>query len=104
MQNDTQQALDRVDVDLLQCGYDRRTLIVVPSSNKTTEAIDALTEARPTAAIVSADVDESVVFCEGSGISPASFARGFEQVYPGIAEAARRLFTRIDIDWSAWTF
>jgi serine/threonine protein kinase len=103
LQTDAQQALDRVDVDLLQCGHDRRTLIIVPSSNKATEAVDALTKARPTAAVVSAEVDESVVFCEGSGISPASLARGFERVYPGIAEAARRLFTRIDIDWSAWT-
>jgi hypothetical protein len=45
-----------------------------------------------------------VVFCEGSGISPSSLTRGFERVYPGIAEAARRLFTRIDIDWSKGTF
>jgi hypothetical protein len=101
MQADMQQALDRVDVDLLQCGYDRRTLIVVSSSSKETETIGALTKARPTTAIVSADVDESMVFCECSGISPSSLARGFERVYPGIAEAARRLFTRIDIDWSA---
>jgi hypothetical protein len=103
LQADAQQTLARADVDLLQCGYDRRTLIIVPSSAKTNEAIDALTKARPTAAIVSADVDESVVFCEGSGISPSSLARGFERVYPGIAEAAGRLFTRIDIDWTAWT-
>ena len=96
-----QQALERADVDLLQCGYDRRTFFVVPSSHPTGEAIDALTKARPTAALVAADVDESFVFCEGSGISPSSVLRGFERVYPGIAEAASRLFTRIDIDWSA---
>ncbi len=102
-QTAAQQALDRADVDLLQCGYDRRTFIVVPSSKKTSEAIDALTKARPTTAIVAADVEEPVVFCESSGISPSSLAHGFERVYPGIAEAASRLFTRIDIDWSAWT-
>ena len=100
MRTNTQHVLDSADVDLLQCGYDRRTLIVVPSKDKRNDAIDALTNARPTAAIVPVDVDESVVFCEGSGVSPSSLARGFERVYPGIAEAARRLFTRIDIDWS----
>ena len=70
---------------------------------RTSEAIDALTRARPTAAVISADVDESVVFCECAGISPSSLARGLAWVYPGIAEAASRRFTRVDIDWSAWS-
>jgi serine/threonine protein kinase len=96
------QALVRADVNLLQCGYDRRTLIVVPADDKQLEEIDTLTKVRPTAAVVSAEIDESLIICEGSGINPSSFARGLERVYPGIAEAAGRHFTRIDIDWSAW--
>lgn len=100
---DAQQALDGAEVDLLQCGYDRRTLIVVPSNETTRDAIAALTQARPTVAVVSADVVESVIVCEGAGISPSSLARGLERVYPGVSEAARRRFTRIDIDWSAWS-
>ncbi len=96
-----QLTLDQANVDLLQCGYDRRTLIFAPSSQRPSEAIDALTRARPTAARISADVDESIVVCEGSGISPTSFASGLEWVFPGIAAAASRLFTRIDTDWSA---
>jgi hypothetical protein len=103
MQSDSQQVLEKADVDLLQCGFDRRTLIFMPSTNGTNDAIDALIKARPTAAMVSANVDEAVVYCEASGISPSSLARGFERVYPGIAEAASRLFTRIDIEWSKWT-
>jgi hypothetical protein len=98
-----QEALNRADIDLLQCGYDRRTLIVVPTRNTTGVGINALNQARPTAAMVSADIDESVIFCEGSGISPSSLARGFERVFPGVAEAASRLFTRIDINWSEAT-
>jgi serine/threonine protein kinase len=98
-----QEALNRADIDLLQCGYDRRTLIVVPSKNKTSEAIDALNKARPTAVMAAANIDESVIFCEGSGIRPSSLARGFERVFPGVAEAASRLFTRIDINWSEAT-
>ena len=105
-QSEAQEALDRAYIDLLQCGYDRCTLIVVPSSAKanakSSEAIDALTKARPTAAVIAAEVDEPVVFCEGAGISPSSFARGLQRVYPGIADAASRRFTRTDIDWSAW--
>ncbi|HKD35916.1 MAG TPA: tubulin-like doman-containing protein, partial [Pirellulales bacterium] len=105
-QSEADEALDRAKVDLLQCGYNRHTLIVVPfrvkSNAKSSEAIDALTTARSTAAVVVAAVDEPVVYCEGSGISPTSFARGLERVYPGIAEAASRRYTRTDIDWSTW--
>jgi hypothetical protein len=105
-QSEAQEALDRADVDLLQCGYDRRTLIVVPSKEttnvKSSDAIDGIVKARPTAAVVAADVDEPVVYCEGSGISPSSFARGLQRVYPGVAEAASRRYTRMDIDWSTW--
>jgi len=98
-QDATWQALDRATVDLLQCGYDRRTLILLPPSNQPTEAIEALIQARPSAAVLTAEVSEAVVFCEGSGVSSSALSRGFERVYPDIAEAARRLFTRIDIDW-----
>jgi serine/threonine protein kinase len=102
-QSAAQKALDEADVDLLQCGYDRRTLIVAPSDGQPSDVVEALANARPTAAVVSANVDQPVVFWEGSGISPSSLARGFEHVYPGIAKAARRLATRIDIDLTAWT-
>lgn len=98
-----QKALDEADVDLLQCGYDRRTLIVAPPDSQPSDVVEALSKARPTAAIVSANVEQPVVFWEGSGISPSSLARGFEHVYPGIAQAARRLATRIDIDLTTWT-
>jgi serine/threonine protein kinase len=105
-ESEAQEALDGANVDLLQCGYDRRTLIVVPyrakANPKSSEAIDAVAKARTTATLIVAEVDEPVVYCEGSGLSPKSFARGLERVYPGIAEAASRRHTRSDIDWSTW--
>ncbi len=104
VQLSAEEVLGKAAVDLLQCGYDRRTLIFVPPSIQANDGMAALLKARPTATVVAANVDEAVVFCEGSGISPLSLTRGFERVYPGIAEAARRLFTRIDIDWSKGTF
>jgi hypothetical protein len=103
IQDQAQQALDRANVELLQCGYDRRTLIVVPARDKRCDVIESIMSARPTAAVVTADVEEPVVVSEGAGVSPSSFARGLERVYPGIAEASKRHFTRIDIDWSAWS-
>ncbi len=106
VQAQVQQWLHSADVDMLQCGYDRRTLVVVPAVDATAEtrmAIDAVKHERPAAAVVTAEVDEPIIVCEGSGVSPSSFARGLERVYPGIAEAARRHYTRIDIDWSGWS-
>ena len=47
MQQEAEDALGKAAVDLLQCGYDRRTLIVVPESTRTSEAITALTNAQP---------------------------------------------------------
>ena len=99
-----QEVLGKAAIDVLQCGYDRRTLIFVPARIQANDEMAALLKTRPTATVVAAEVDEAVVFCEGCGISPLSLTRGFERVYPGIAEAARRLFTRIDIDWSKGTF
>lgn len=101
-QSAAQKAFDEADVDILQCGYDRRTFIVAPPDNQPSDVVEALASARPTAAVVSANVDQPVVLWEGSGISPSSLARGFEHVYPGIAQAARRLVTRIDIDLTTW--
>jgi hypothetical protein len=101
MQIDMRQALARASVDLLQCGYDRRMLIVVPRNHSDDDAVDSMKEARPSATVVPSEVDDIFIYCEGSGISPSSFARGLERVYPGIAEAASRFYTRTDIDWSA---
>ena len=44
-------------------------------------------------------VEDVLVVSEESGISPRSIALGLECMYPGIADAARRLHTRIDVEW-----
>jgi hypothetical protein len=49
--------------------------------------------------VAPAAVDDAIVVSEEAGISPRSLARGLERVFPGIADAARRLHTRIDVDW-----
>lgn len=85
--------------ELLQCGCDRRTVVVAPQGKLEERAQRQLFSARPLAAVVAADVDGMVIVSEEAGISPRSLAIGLERVFPGIAEAARRLHTRIDIDW-----
>jgi hypothetical protein len=91
--------IEHANTDLLQCGCDRRTLVFVPKDQPNTPAAYKLHAERPLAALVSVEVDDIVVVTEDTGISPRSLALRLEQVFPGIADAARRLLTRIDVDW-----
>jgi hypothetical protein len=74
---------------------------VTPQGRATDAAAQALLAAKPLAAVVPADVDDAVLVSEDSGISPRSLALGLEWVYPGISDAARRLHTRIDVEWTS---
>ena len=91
--------LEHATADFLQCGCERRTLIFVPQGDSHREIADKLRSARPLAAVVPTTVEDVLVVSEDSGMSPRSVARGLERVYPGIAEAARRLHTRTDVEW-----
>jgi hypothetical protein len=91
--------IEQASNDLLQCGCDRRTLLLVPKADATGRAAEAVRESRPLAAVVPAEVDDVTVISEYAGISPRSLALAIMRVFPGIADAAHRLLTRIDIDW-----
>jgi hypothetical protein len=95
----TAATLDNATTDLLRCGCDRRTLLLVPRDQPESTAAQKLRAARPQASLVPTDVADVVVISEETGISPRSLALALERVFPGIADAARRLLTRIDIDW-----
>jgi hypothetical protein len=91
--------VDGANADLLQCGCDRRTLAFVPRQSSQDVTAEILRSTRPLAATIPADVDDLVIVSEAAGISPRSLALRLERVFPGIADAARRLLTRIDIEW-----
>jgi hypothetical protein len=95
----TESLLEHASVDPLQCGSERRTLLFVPQHGDQHAAVQTLQSARPLAAAVPAPIDELLVVQEEAGISPQSLARGFERLFPGVADAAGRLHTRTDIDW-----
>ncbi|HEY3392838.1 MAG TPA: tubulin-like doman-containing protein [Lacipirellulaceae bacterium] len=85
--------------ELLHCSCERRTLLLVPKAEANGRAAEAVRGSRPLAAVVPADVDDVAVVTEYAGIAPRSLALAITRVYPGIADAAHRLLTRIDIDW-----
>jgi hypothetical protein len=101
LEAELRQSLDEANVDLLRCGFDRRTFVFVPQNSPESALIRDLQKVRAEIAAIPAATDEEVVFCEASGISCTGFMQGLERVYPDIAEAASRFFTRADINWKA---
>jgi serine/threonine protein kinase len=97
----TAAVLKSATTDLIQCGYDRRTLLFVPHDDVQGATVESMRQARPLAAVVPAAVDDAIVVSEEAGISPRSLALGLERVFPGIADAGRRLHTRIDVEWQS---
>jgi hypothetical protein len=91
--------MERAAADLLQCGSDRRTLLFMPAQDAQGATVEKMRGARPLAAVIPTDIEDPLVVTEATGISPRSLAHGFERVFPGIADAARRLLTRTDIEW-----
>jgi hypothetical protein len=91
--------IEKASTNLLQCGCERRTLIVVPREQEHSDGTEKLRSLRPLATVVAADVEDVVVITEDAGVSPRNFAIGLEHVFPGIADAAHRLLTRTDVDW-----
>jgi hypothetical protein len=91
--------IEQASNDLLQCGSERRTLLLVPKAEANGRAAETVRASRPLAALIPADVDDVAVVTEYAGISPGSLAQAITRVFPGIADAAHRLLTRIDIEW-----
>ena len=92
--------LESATTDLLQCGYDRRTLVLAPLDDVPGAAVTKLSTSRPLSTVIPVNVDDVIVVSEESGLSPRSLANQLERMLPGISEAARRLHTRIDIEWA----
>ena len=82
-------------------GSDRRTLLFVPDDGANSDATEKLQLAMPIAAAVPAAIDDVLVISEVAGISPRALAHGIECAFPGVADAARRLHTRIDVNWQS---
>lgn len=93
------QTIEDAKQNLLQCGADRRTLVFVPKDEDQELCNRAVRTSCPHAAVQQADVEDIVVVTESAGISPRSFASNLMRIFPGVADAAHRLHTRVDIEW-----
>lgn len=84
-----------------QYGSERRTLLFIPMNNSQSEAIEKVRLAMPLAKVVPAAIDDVLTVSEEAGISPRALAHQLECAFPGVADAARRLHTRIDVNWQS---
>jgi len=75
--------------------------LLIPSEQADHTIVDKLKASQPLAAAISANLDDVILLSEGAGISPHSLAAGLERVFPGVADAAHRLFTRVDVEWQS---
>jgi hypothetical protein len=82
-----------------QYGSERRTLLFVPIGDAGREATEKLQAAMPLAKVVPGAVEDVLVVSEEAGVSPRALAHELECAFPGVADAARRLHTRIDVIW-----
>lgn len=96
---DCSSALEQASPGLLQCSGDRRTAFLQSEDESDSEVISTLRTLRPTGVDIQVNVKETMVLCETSGIAPLSMAHCMQHVYPDIADAARRLYSRTDIEW-----
>jgi len=99
----TDSLLEEASVDPLQYGSERRTLLFAPPHDDQISTVQQLQSARPLAVVIPAPIDDLVVIQEDAGISPQSLAVCFERLFPGVAEAARRMHTRTDVNWQELT-
>ncbi len=86
--------------NLLGCGADYRT-IVFSSDNEQLAEVKATVHANNERATVTPfDESDTIVVSEATGIQPRAVAAALARMFPGIADAGRRLHTRTDIDWA----
>jgi hypothetical protein len=84
----------------LDCGYRRHTMLVLPNDQIDSSLAQAFGEKCMTLAKIPANVAETYLVQEGTGLDPLHLGARLAEQYPDIAEAAGRLHARNDIAWT----
>lgn len=79
----------------LECGFQRRSVLLVPAGEDASEFLGAFQGVTP----CRADVDSGFLIRVGSGLKPLDLAARLAETYPDVDEAASRLHARCDINW-----
>ncbi len=93
--------LQSATVSLPGCGYDRRLLLLVPEQQRRAGSWLDLVE--KVADVVYTTDHRLQLCCEAKRVSLVQVARTLSQDCPEVEQAAYRLHTRRDIDWSEMT-
>jgi serine/threonine protein kinase len=83
----------------LDCGYQRRTLLVTAQGQNDPALAQACSERCPTLASYSTVNSDTYLVREGSHLHPLHLGARLAELYPDIADAGGRLHSRDDIKW-----
>jgi hypothetical protein len=96
LRSGTLAALPRLD----GCGGGRRLLVVLPESNQVDRLADLARQSHEPGPTIMLDSDRDIVFCyENERIPLLSVAERIVRDHPHCVEIARRIHTRIDVEW-----
>ena len=83
----------------LDCGYQRRTILISPQDASDPALAQAIQDGCPTLANYPTTISETYLIREGSGLHPLHLGARLAELYPDLDEAAGRLHSREDIKW-----
>jgi serine/threonine protein kinase len=89
-----------LNVSPSQCGHERHLIVVIPQKWPNDSLETAARQALPDAAIIRACITRPLILYEASNLSLAQVADRLTEYRPDAIEAARRLVTRNDIEWT----
>jgi serine/threonine protein kinase len=91
----------RLDASPPQCGHGRHLVVVIPQHWPNDSLDMEARRALPDAAILRAHVTRPLVLYEAANLSLAQAATRLTESRPDAIEAAKRLYTRNDIQWTS---
>ncbi len=96
---DIRSAVHGLDASPPQCGHGRHLLVAIPTRWPNRALETEVRQALPDAAIVRAHVPRPMVLYEATGLSLPQVAAKLTEYRPDAIDAARRLYSRNDIQW-----
>lgn len=92
-------ALNQGTAGPLDCGYQRRSVLLVPLDQDTGELLEAFRETCHSVAACRAAISGQFLIREGSELKPLNLGARLAESYPDINDASSRLHARDDINW-----
>lgn len=92
-------ALDETKNWPLECGYEQRSVLLIPAEKESNGLLAEVRETFPTLSACRSPLSRMLLLREGSSLNPLDLAARLAETFPDVDEAAGRLHARTDIAW-----